>query len=69
MTTNHYAVVKAPGHRDHEMTVISAHATEAAARRALAKSKTLAAVKTVAPVSKGATLWDDACGRTAWSAI
>lgn len=69
MTTTHYAVVKKPGHRDHEMSVISAHMTPEAARRAAAKDKTTEVVKTVAPTAKKAKLWDDAIGRSSWSAI
>lgn len=69
MPTTNFAVVKAPGYRSHEMAVISAHATAEAASRAAAKDKSLSAIKTTNPIRKGATLWDDACGRANWSAI
>ncbi|MEY4908201.1 MAG: hypothetical protein RL260_1919 [Pseudomonadota bacterium] len=68
-TSTHYATVKRPGHRDHEMRVISAHATQSAASKAASKDASLCVVKTAAPVAKGATLWDDVNGRTAWSAV
>ncbi len=68
-TARHFAVVKRPGCRDHEMRVHSAHATSAAAAKAIGADRTLCVVKAAKPVAKGAVLWDDACGRTGWSAI
>ena len=72
MTTakaRHFATVKRPGYRCHEMRVYSAHLTESAARLAADKDKSLCVVKTAKPVAKGETLWDDACGRTGWQAV
>ncbi len=68
-TARHFAVVKRPGCRDHEMRVRSAHATCKAAAKAIGADLTLCVVKTVKPVSKGSVLWDDACGRAGWIAI
>jgi hypothetical protein len=72
MTTipaRHFATVKRPGHRDHEMRVYSAHATANAAVKAICADRTLCVVKTTAPVAQGAKLWDDANGRTGWTAV
>ena len=68
-TARHFAIVKSPGYRDHEMRVRSAHATHAAAKKAVGTDLTLCVVKTTKPVTKGAVLWDDACGRTGWAAV
>jgi hypothetical protein len=72
MTTipaRHFATVKRPGFRDHEMRVYSAHSTADAAAKAIRADRTLCVVKTTTPISKGATLWDDANGRTGWTAV
>ena len=68
-TARHFAVVKRPGCRDHEMRVRSAHATHAAATKAVGADLTLCIVKTAKPAAKGDVLWDDACGRTGWVAV
>ena len=65
-TARHFALVKRPGCRDHEMRVRSAHATSAAAAKAIGADRTLCVVKTA---TKGDVLWDDACGRTGWAAV
>jgi hypothetical protein len=68
-TARHFAVVKRPGFRGHEMTVLSAHATPEAAAKASAKHVYTDArgqrvypcevVRTNGPTAKRATLWDD----------
>ena len=68
-TARHFATVKRPGYRDHEMRVYSAHATANAAIKAICADRTLCVVKTAAPIAKGATLWDDPNGRTGWAAV
>ncbi|MGL5246869.1 MAG: hypothetical protein ACRC8U_01585, partial [Brooklawnia sp.] len=78
-STTTYAVVLRPGFRDHEMRILSAHKTaDDAARAAALHNYTNSRHRTVQPCEvvhvpagcrNGGVLWDDACGRTAWSAI
>ena len=78
-TATTYAVVRRPGFRGHEMRILSAHKTADAAARAAARrnyidsrGRTVRRCEVVhvpAGCRKGGVLWDDTCGRTAWSAI